>query len=170
MNYVNKQTINKFQKELGSKNPTPGSGVVSALTASFAASLVEMVCNLTIDKVGYEKVQKDIIKYRKDVVETKNKLSKLAEEDKRACDKVVLAYKIKNKEKIRKALNYAINVSMKVREITKELEILAVKVGKIGNKNALSDAKIAVHFAHASGKSALENIKTNKESLKKMDK
>ena len=99
MNYVNKQTINKFQKELGSKNPTPGSGVVSALTASFAASLVEMVCNLTIDKVGYEKVQKDIIKYRKDVVETKNKLSKLAEEDKRACDKVVLAYKIKNKDK-----------------------------------------------------------------------
>lgn len=165
---INSQTLQKFQKDLGSKNPTPGGGVVSALTASFAASLIEMVCNLTIDKKGYEKVQKDIIKCRKDAIEMKNKLIKLAEEDKRAYDKVIKALKIKNKEKIRKALNYAIEVPFKVREITKELEILAVKVGKIGNKNALSDAKTAVHLAHASGKSALENIKINKESLKKI--
>jgi len=66
---INSQTLQKFQKDLGSKSPTPGGGVVSALTASFATSLVEMVCNLTIDKKGYEKVQKDIIKFRKDAIE-----------------------------------------------------------------------------------------------------
>ena len=165
---INSQTLQKFQKDLGSKSPTPGGGVVSALTASFAASLVEMVCNLTIDKKGYEKVQKDIIKFRKDAIEMKNKLTKLAEEDKKAYDKVILAYKVKNKEKIKKSLNYAIDVPMRVREITKDLEILALRVSKIGNKNALSDVKTAVHLAHASGKSALENIKINKESLKKI--
>ena len=99
---INKQTIERFQIELGSKNPTPGGGVVAALAGSFAASLIEMVCNLTIDKKGYEKVQKAILKIFKDTTELKKKLTKLAEEDKKAFDKVMIAYKSKNKEKIKK--------------------------------------------------------------------
>ena len=68
---INSQTLEKFQKDLSSKNPTPGGGVIAALSGSFAASLIEMVCNLTIDKKGYEKVQKDIIKIHKDAVDLK---------------------------------------------------------------------------------------------------
>ncbi|MBU1200283.1 cyclodeaminase/cyclohydrolase family protein, partial [Patescibacteria group bacterium] len=49
MGIINSQTLKKFQEELGSKNPTPGGGVMAALAGSFAASLIEMVCNLTID-------------------------------------------------------------------------------------------------------------------------
>ena len=82
----------------------------------------------------------------------------------------MIAYRSKNNEAIKKALKYAIEVPFEVRKLSQAVEKLAYRVSKIGNKNALSDAKIAVHFAHASGKSALENIKTNKESLKKMDK
>jgi formiminotetrahydrofolate cyclodeaminase len=167
---INNQTIEKFQEELGSKNATPGGGVVAALAGSFAASLIEMVCNLTLEKTGYEKVQKTIIKIHKDAVELKNRLSKLAEEDKVAYDKVALSYKIdkvdpKRKEAIKKSLKYAIEVPMEVRKLSQEVEVLGYKVSKIGNKNATSDAKTAIHLAHAASKSALENIKINKQSL-----
>ena len=133
---INKQTIERFQIELGSKNPTPGGGVVAALAGSFAASLIEMVCNLTIDKKGYEKV--------------------------------MIAYKSKNKEKIKKSLKYAIEVPFEVRKISQELEKIAYRVSKIGNKNALSDARTAIYLARAASKSALENIKINKQALVKL--
>lgn len=167
---INKQTIEKFQKELSSKNPTPGGGVIAALSGSFAASLIEMVCNLTIGKKGYEKVQKTIVKIHKDSVELKIRLSKLAEEDKVAYDKVVSAYKIEKgnlarKDQIKKALKYAIEVPMEVRKLCQEIEVLAYKVAKLGNKNAKSDAKTALYLAHAASKSALENVKINKKSL-----
>lgn len=165
---IQKQTLEKFQKELGSKNPTPGGGVIAALSASFSASLIEMVCNLTIDKKGYEKVQKDILKFHKDAIELKKKLSKLAEEDKKAYDKVIVAYKSKSKSKITKALKYAIEVPMEVRRLSQTLEKLAYRVSKIGNKNAYSDSRTAIYLAHAASKSALENIKINKVSLGKI--
>ena len=132
-----------------------------------------MVCNLTLGRRGYEKIQKDILKIHKDTVEFKKRLEKLAEEDKKAYDKVMAAYKI-DKERagrndaIRKALRYAIDVPLEVREISQHLEVLAGKVTKIGNRYAVSDAKSAAHLAHAAGKAALENIKINKEALAKL--
>jgi len=168
MGVTNSQTLKEFQKELGSKKPTPAGGVVSALSGAFAASLIEMVCNLTLEKENYKKVRKDVIKIHKDVVELKKRLTNLAEEDKKAYEKVIIAYRKKNKEQIKKALKYAIEVPFEVRKISQELEKLAYRVSKIGNRSALSDAKTAIYLAHASGKSALENIKINKESLNKL--
>lgn len=165
---LNSQTLKQFQEELGSKKPTPGGGVVAALSAGFAASLVEMVCNLTLGKEKHKRVEKDIIKIHKSSVEFRKRLDKLAEEDKKAFDKVIEAYNSKNKERIKKSLRYAIDVPMEVRKISQEVEKLAYRVSKIGNKNAKSDARTAIHLAHAASKSALENIKINKESLKKI--
>lgn len=165
---LNTKTLKQFQEELGSKNPTPGGGVVAALSASFAASLIEMVCNLTLGKEKYIKVQKDIIKTHKRAVEIKKRTAKLAEDDKRAFDKVMLSYRSKSKSKIEKSLKYAIEVPMEVRKFSQELEKLALQVAKIGNTNAYSDAKTAIYLSQAAQKSAMENIKINKESLKKL--
>jgi formiminotetrahydrofolate cyclodeaminase len=165
---ISRQTIEQFQKELSSKNPTPGGGVVAGLSAQFAASLIEMVCNLTIGKKGYEKVGKIAIKLRKDASEIKTRLAKLTEEDARAFDSVMKAYKSKDKPKIKKALKYAIEVPMEVRHLSQELEKIGYRVSKIGNKNAVSDAKTAIHLAHAASKSALENVSINKKALAKL--
>lgn len=170
---VGKQSIEKFQKELSSKNPTPGGGVVAGLSAQFAASLIEMVCNLTIDKKGYEKVSKVAMKLRKDASGLKAKLAKLTEEDAAAYKKVMLAYKLdkknpKRKEAIKKALKHAIEVPMEVRKLAQEIEKIGYRASKIGNKNAVSDAKTAVHLAHAASKSALENVVINKKALAKL--
>ena len=118
MGIINSQTLKEFQKELGSKRPTPAGGVVSALSGAFAASLIEMVCNLTLEKENYRKVKKDVIKIHKDAIELKKRLTNLAEEDKKAYDKVILAYRKKDKEQIKKALKYAIEVPFEVRKIS----------------------------------------------------
>ena len=160
---LNTKTLKQFQEELGSKNPTPGGGVVAALSASFAASLIEMVCNLSQGKA--------ILRIRKRVIELRKKLTKLADEDAKAFDRVMVAYRTKPRSvaKIRKSLNFAIVVPSEVRKHAQELEKLAIKVAKIGNKNAYSDAKTALHLSQAAQKSALENIKINKESIKKLE-
>lgn len=167
---IKKQTIGEFQKELGSRNPTPGGGVVAALSGAFAASLIEMVCNLTIEKRGYEKVWDEARRLRKEASEAGSKLQKLAEEDKKAFDKVMTAYKSKSNSRIKKALKYAIEVPMEVRKLSRELEEMSRKAFKIGNKNASSDARTAFHMAQASGKAALENININEKALAALNK
>ena len=162
---VNKQTIEKFQVELSSKKPTPGGGVVAALAASFSASLIEMVCNLTKSD--------SVLSISKRTREIKKRLTTLADADVKAFDLVMKAYKLgkenpKRKGAIKKALRYAIEVPMEVRKLAQELEKIGYRVSKIGNKNAISDAKTAIHLAHAASKSALENVKINKEALKKL--
>lgn len=168
---IKNQKLESFLKDLSSKNPTPGGGVVAALSGVISASLIEMVGNLTIGKKGYEDKEGAVRKILKDTEETKKKLLKLLDEDTKAFQKVMESYRMdkqdaKRNTSIKKALNYAIEVPLKVRGLSKDLESYAIKIGKIGNKNAISDANTAIHLAQAAQKSALENIKINKESLK----
>ncbi len=170
---IKNQKLGLFLKELSSKNPTPGGGVVAALSGVIAGSLIEMVGNLTLGKKGYEDKEGEIRKILKNTGEIKDKLLRLLDEDTIAFEKVMEAYRMdkadpKRVPAIKKSLKYAIEVPLEVRKLSKDLETLAVKISKIGNKNALSDAHTAIHLSQAAGKSALENIKINKESLKKL--
>jgi methenyltetrahydrofolate cyclohydrolase len=170
---IKQQKLESFLKDLSSKNPTPGGGVVAALSGVIAASLIEMVGNLTVGKKGYESKEGAVLKIMKDVGETKKKMLKLLDEDTIAFGKVMEAYSMdkedpERKNKIKKSLQYAIDVPMEVRRLSKDLESCAVKISKIGNRNALSDANTAIHLSQAAQKSALENIKINKESLRSL--
>jgi formiminotetrahydrofolate cyclodeaminase len=115
-------------------------------TALFSASILEMICNLESNKVTKE------IHHR--VRELNRKLEKIS------------SIKIKF-SKTKKYFEKSIEKALEVREISKELEMLAVKIGKLHDKVILPDIKNAVYLAKAAGKSALENIKINKEALKK---
>ena len=124
-----------------------------------------MVCNLTKDDI--------LIATARRAREIKKRLEKLAEEDAKAFSRVMEAYRIskddpKRNDLIKKALKYAIEVPLEVKKFAEELIKLAEHAGKVGNKNAHSDAKTAVHMAHAASRAAMENVKINKESLKKL--
>ncbi len=49
-------TIKEFLEKTASGSPVPGGGSVAALSAALAASMTEMVANLTIGKKDYEAV------------------------------------------------------------------------------------------------------------------
>ncbi|MDP3994740.1 MAG: cyclodeaminase/cyclohydrolase family protein [bacterium] len=161
--------IESFLDEVASKNPTPGGGAVAALTGAIAASLIEMVVNLTkgdptslnppAGRAGLCGARAKILRVR---------LLGLADEDCKVFDAVVLAYRAKDKLKIKKALLGAIEIPEETKKLSKEVGELAKVVAKVGNKNAVSDAKTAVHLARAAAKSAEENIKINRTALKKL--
>lgn len=170
MSRIASQKIEKFLEDLSSLSPTPGGGAVAALAGAMAASLVEMVANLTLGKEKYQKVQKEIRRLALDAAKKEKVFLTLADEDVKAYNFVMAAYRLSKedasrKKKIKKALTYAMEVPEKTAELAEEVEKLAKKVAKIGNKNAYSDARSAFFLAQAAGKSAQENVKINKASL-----
>jgi formiminotetrahydrofolate cyclodeaminase len=168
---IKKKTIDLFINDLSSDEPTPGGGAVAAISGAMAASLVEMVCNLTIGKKGYENEEKGIKRLRGKVIEKRKRLLELADEDVEAFEKVMGAYRISkdNKDKneiIQKALKYATEVPLETAKLSKEVQDMAKIVVKKGNKNAYSDAKCAIHLSKAAIFSALENVKINLKYIK----
>lgn len=155
---IRNYTIESFLEDLASKNPTPGGGAVAALAGAMAASLVVMVCNLTTGANSVKRIANSANKL-------KNQLLDLADEDCRAFDGVLAAYRSKDKEVIGKSLQKAIDVPEKTMLLSNEVLKLAKIVLKKGNKNAFSDAKTAIYLAQAAIKSADENIKINQQSL-----
>jgi len=158
---IKDKKITEFLEELASKNPTPGGGAVAALAGAMAASLVEMVLNITKDE---QLKTKNLGKIRT----LRGELLELADEDIAAFDEVMAAYKSKSLPRIKKALIYATDVPEKTKALSQEVEDLAVEVVKRGNKNAISDAKTAVLLSRAAQASAGENIAINKQALKKL--
>jgi len=161
MNSTKSQKIEEFLDELSSASPTPGGGAVAALAGAMAAGLVEMVCNLTIGKKKYERVYGEIIEIRLKAQKDKKSLLKLADEDIEAFNNVMSAYKKRDKTQVRKALTGATIIPLTIAKICSELVGAAKRVARIGNKNAISDAKVALHLARAAKLSALENVKIN---------
>lgn len=167
---IKSQKIEKFLDDVASASPTPGGGAVAAISAAFAASLVEMVCNLTIGKKNYIDVEKRMKEIALLMKEARFTLMDLADADSEAFDKVMQAYKTKDNLKIKAALYWAIEVPKKVAEIAEEIRLSALEVSKIGNKNAYSDAASAEYLANAAYESAQENIEINIKTLASLPK
>jgi formiminotetrahydrofolate cyclodeaminase len=162
MSKISDKTIKTFLEELSSKAPTPGGGAVAALAGAMAASLVEMVMNLTpggaFDLATIGKARA-----------LRAQLLELSDEDVKAFDAVMKAYRSKDKLAIKKTLLKAIEIPTQTKRLARLVGELAREAVRKGNKNAISDAKTAIYLAEAAGKSAEENIKINKESLAKLE-
>lgn len=155
---IKDQKIEEFLEDVASSSPTPGGGAVAAITGATAAALVEMVLNLTKDK--------NVETFKNEGSRARRELLNLADEDAKAFDGVMRAFKISKedktrKEKIQNAFKGAAETPLKVAQIAKEINVLAKEVQKIGNKNALSDAKTAIYLSEAAQNSAIENVKIN---------
>lgn len=162
---IKNQKIEEFLENVASSRPTPGGGSVAALTAALAASLTEMVCNLTVGRKGYEEVEERAKEIAGIMKEARLALLDLADADTDAFDKVIEAYKTKDNAKIKAALYWAVEVPKKVAETADEIRILALEMTKIGNKNAYSDAASAEYLANAAYESAQENVEINIKTL-----
>ncbi len=162
---IQNQKISDFLDSVASKAPTPGGGAVAAVTGALAASLVEMVCNLTIGKKSYPDVQDEMIRVAERASELSQELLDLSDKDSEAFEKVMEAGNGEDKAKIKAALLTAIEVPQKVAELCENVRELADIVAELGNKNAHSDAMSAEHLAFAGVQAALENVEINKRSL-----
>ena len=167
--------LKDFLARTASGSPVPGGGSIAALSAAIAASLSEMVAHLTIGKKGYETLEKEMQDIAKDAFQYRERFIKTIDRDSDAYNDVLTAFQLPKgtdqeqthrKRAIQEALKEAALVPLDVaREAFKVIE-LAGKVLKQGNKNAVTDAAVAVMMARTAVLSALYNVKINLALIK----
>ncbi len=167
--------LQQFLDELGSAAPVPGGGSVAALSGSLAASLLAMVCRLTIGKKGYESVQGEMLTILDRVQALDRALREQMESDIDAYARVMQAYglpknteseQVARKETIQSALKHASEVPLRVAELCSEVLDLAQPVAEKGNKNAASDAGVGAVMAEAGLRGAALNVSINLAGIK----
>ncbi len=164
-----------FLDSLASARPAPGGGSASAMAASLAAALATMVCRLTIGKKKYQGLSQEFEAVREQAKGFQQILKTLIEEDTRAFNSVMAAYKLPKttdaensvrtaaiQEAMKKAANVPLTVMKHALEVIKLAEPLAEK----GNPNAITDIGCAVHLAKAALEGAALNVSINLNSIK----
>jgi formiminotetrahydrofolate cyclodeaminase len=162
--------VSQFLTELASSAPAPGGGSVAALSGALGAALVSMVCNLTVGKKKYADVEKDIKALLENSERLRHKLADLLQADVQAYTAVSQAMKMPratDEEKVarakvmQQALKKATDVPLQIAEACVEVIALCQPAAEKGNKNAVSDAGVAILLAEAGLRSAALNILIN---------
>jgi len=160
----------EFLDELASPSAAPGGGSASALLCSTAASLVCMVCHLTIGKKGYEESEPELKKVLEEAEVLRKKAEGLIDEDTNAFKEVIAAYKIPEESTersavIQNALKNATATPLEVARIGVRILELAKIAAFRGNINSVSDAGGAALAAGAGLRGAIFNVKINLKSM-----
>jgi glutamate formiminotransferase/formiminotetrahydrofolate cyclodeaminase len=167
-------SVRGFLSELASSSPAPGGGSVAALSGSLGTALASMVCNLTIGKDKYKKVQDEIKEVLRKSEQMRKKLIALVDKDTDAFNDLMKAFKMpketeEQKEMRKKALQdgykSAALVPLETAKTCAETLDAALIVAKKGNKNSITDSGVSALMARAGVEAAILNIKINLGSI-----
>jgi len=167
-------TVRDLTERLASRAPVPGGGSASALAGALGAALVEMVCELTLGKPGYEGADPVAGQIGAAAAELRGSLLAAAEEDATAYLDVVAARRLPResdeeraarKAAIGEASVAATEVPLRVAHLAAKVLDLAASIASIGNRNAASDAGAAALLAAAAARGAALNVRINLPSL-----
>ena len=174
MKDISSLSINEFLEDLGSSSPTPGGGSASALCASIASRLTQMVASLTIGRPRFEKVQEEMTQAVEKGKILSGKFLDLAMKDSEAYDLFMKALslpkddeqeKARRKNSIQEALKRSTLVPLQTLELAKELVANSLVVAEKGNPNAITDAGVSALLADAAARGAAMNVKINLASI-----
>ncbi len=167
-------TLESFLEEVAAPAPTPGGGSVAALAGALAAALTSMVCDLTLSRESDSRAMQELTGFLRGAEVLRQELTDLVQEDGRAYDKVLEAYRLPKasaaEKKVRsrvieQALGEAAKVPLKVAErAVKVLELLPSALQR-GIPSSASDAGVAAYMAQGALKGAALNVRTNLRSL-----
>jgi formiminotetrahydrofolate cyclodeaminase len=167
--------VKEFLNKVAGSDPVPGGGSVAALNGAIASALAAMVANLTIGKKGYE-AHEDLMRYISEItMRQKDTFVADIDRDSEAYDGVFACFKMPkatDEEKaarsaaIQDATKYAALVPMQVARNAYELMPIIADVARLGNRNAVTDACVAMMSARSAVLGALMNVRINLGSLK----
>lgn len=174
MKDISSLSINEFLEDLGSSSPTPGGGSASALCASIASRLTQMVASLTVGRPRFEKVQEEMTQAVEKGKILSGKFLDLAMKDSEAYDLFMKALslpkddeqeKARRKDSMQEALKRSTLVPLQTLELAKELVANSLIVAEKGNPNAITDAGVSALLADAAARGAAMNVKINLASI-----
>ena len=166
-------TIKEFLAETASNAPAPGGGSISALNGAIATALTEMVANLTIGKKKYADVEGQMKTIATEAALIRERLIRDIDRDSEAYDRVFAAFKLpkETEEQIAeraRAIEDATKeaVPMQVAEEIASVMETVIYVAHKGNRNAVTDACVAMMTARTCVLGALLNVRINLASIK----
>ena len=165
-----RSTLEQFGDSLAAATPTPGGGSAAALAGSLAASLVEMVCGLTIGKEAYRDHEPALLVMRDRAGTLRRELMAMVDRDALAYDGVMAAIRMPKGSDAEKAARQealgcanmtATEIPLATAECCAALMGFARDLVSRGNRNALSDIGTAAVLAEAGLRGALMNVRIN---------
>ena len=167
-------SIGNFDTLVAAATPAPGGGSVSAYCGMLAASLGQMVCNLTIGKSKYADAEPRLKEIKSTLEQLGARLRQLIAEDAESFEGVLLAYRLAKETdeqkthrtaQIQAALQHAVEVPMETAQRSVDVLGLLRELADIGNPNALSDVAVGAQLAQTAVKGASYNVGVNLESM-----
>jgi glutamate formiminotransferase/formiminotetrahydrofolate cyclodeaminase len=169
-----KSGLSDFMDEVAAGTPVPGGGSVAAASGALGASLVSMVCRLTIGKKKYKEFEEEL----KGVLEQSDRLQKELKElivkDSESFQKVLDSRRLpeytpeeqsRRLLAVQEAYKEAALVPFKTMEKSLEVMKLSRIVVEKGNVNTISDAGASAYMAKSAIEGALLNVKINLSSI-----
>mgnify|MGYP000877087234 FL=1 len=176
------KSVKDYVLQVASKEPTPGGGSVAALAGSLGSALTAMVGNLTIGRKIYDELDDNIKRLMNENFEelqkSVEKLSDIVDEDTKAFDEVMAAFKLpkdteEEKKKRTDAIQSGYKVALEVPLRCAEECFKVLKLQKVfadhGNVNAITDVGVGALLAATGLEGALLNVKINLASIKDED-
>ncbi len=170
-------TVKDFLDKVAGSDPVPGGGSIAALNAAIAAALGAMVANLTIGKKNYADCQERMQEIAAAATEQMQRYTVDVDRDSEAYDRVFSCFKMPketDEEKaarsaaIQAATKHAVQVPLQVAQGALALMDMLAEVARKGNKNAVTDACVAMMSARTAVLAAVLNVRINLGSLKDM--
>jgi glutamate formiminotransferase/formiminotetrahydrofolate cyclodeaminase len=162
--------LNAFADETASESPAPGGGSISAYVGVLGVSLGTMVANLSASKKGWEDRWEEFSNWAEKGQAYKKQLLDLVDEDTRSFNAIMNGFalpkgtdeeKAIRKQAIQDATKYAIEVPLKVMEVSlATMEVMKAMV-EIGNPNSITDAGVGALCARTAVMGAHMNVKIN---------
>ncbi|MDR1004090.1 MAG: cyclodeaminase/cyclohydrolase family protein [Prevotellaceae bacterium] len=168
-------TLTDFLNRTASNEPVPGGGSIAALNGAVASALATMVARLTIGKKKYEAHEALMQHIEALMLGARESFMAYIDRDADAYNALFACYKMpKEREEERE------NRSLAIEEATKQAAIVPMEVArqaaglmeplfdvvKLGNRNAVTDACVAVMSARTAVLGALLNVRINLTGIK----
>lgn len=163
-------SLEQFLAELASAAPAPGGGSAAACAGALGASLVAMVCRLTIGRKNYQPVSAEFEAMLPRAEALVRELLSLMEQDADAYTEVIRAYQLPKASAsdqaartaaIQTALQRAAAVPLRVAAACAQVLQMSETAATRGNKNAASDGGAGALLAEAGLSAALLNVEIN---------
>ncbi|MBN1260436.1 MAG: cyclodeaminase/cyclohydrolase family protein, partial [Anaerolineae bacterium] len=164
---------------VASKAPAPGGGSVAALAGALASALAAMVGRLTAGKRRFDDVKDEMSALIVEAERLRAALTARMEEDTRAFNAVMAAYKLPKdtpeektarEDTIQQAMTVATDVPLATARDALAAMRLAFQATQHGNPNAITDAATAAWMAMAGIQGAALNVRINAASIADQEK
>ncbi len=178
MTEIKDTRLSDYLDELAGKQATPGGGSAAALSGAQAASLVSMVCNLTIGKKKYVEVEEEMQALLRQSEDLRQHLLGMIQADVQVFDRLMSCYGLAKEtdtekahriEQIQLALKEATQVPLQCAKACSEVLSLCEIAAEKGSLGVISDAGVAVMSAYNGLKSAALNVYINTGAIKDQD-